>query len=101
VVHQGRAVGSTHQVAERIDVGHPAGHPQLDGPLVVGAAVVVEPGEATVRVARGSSEVEQPVTLGLEPAAVGRRRQPRHAGIVQGAVSVTDSIVQHGSRARA
>jgi excinuclease ABC subunit A len=73
------ATGTAEQLAEREHVRHPAGDPELHGPVEVRAPGDVEPGEAAGRVAGGAAEVQQPVALRLQPAVVRRVRDPaRH-----------------------
>ncbi len=78
VVGELGAVGPTHQVAEGVDVGHPAGDPELPRPVEVDRAVVLEPAEPAAGVARGTPEVEQPVTLLRQPAQVCRVAELEH-----------------------
>ena len=51
VVGECGAARPPQQVAERVDVRHPAGDPELHRPVELGHAVLVEPGEAALRVA--------------------------------------------------
>src|SRR5699024_9595385 len=71
---------AAQQVAEREAVRHPARDPQLGGAREIGGAVLVDPGEAAVLALRRGPELEQLVTLALEPAAVGGTLQPGHMG---------------------
>ena len=69
----------TEQVAQREDVGHPAGDPELDGAVEIRAPVVVQPGEAAAGVARGArlkSSSRSPSAL--EPAQVRRVTEIEH-----------------------
>ena len=80
VVGERAGVRAAHQVGEGVDVRHPAGDPELDRPVELGRAGVVEPGEAAVGVPRRAAELEQPVALGLEPARVRRAVEPAGDG---------------------
>ena len=65
VVRERSAPRPSEEVADREHMRHPAGDPQLDGPVELRLPGHVEPGESTRRVARPPAEVEQAVPLRL------------------------------------
>ena len=76
VVGETAGPGTAHQPRQSVDVRHPAGDPQLGRPVEVGLAAFIEPGEASCRVPRSAPELEQPVSLGLQPTLMYRACQP-------------------------